>query len=174
MHWRASVMSLLHSSPHATACGSSSGSSRRAVCLSQTRCCCRTCRYTVGHCACLLDWYLWVVACGLQCVTVSSCVNSAVHQGDSPPSSLRADSGHMHCILQAQKEKRDDLMAEIELLKQQHAAIVSSSLSVSAAGSRGSSPLHTTAASPGRLKSPLKNSSSKAGSVKLLVASAHR
>lgn len=89
-------------------------------------------------------------------------------------SSACADVGHIHCVVQAQKEKRDDLMAEIELLKQQHAAIVSSSLSVSASGSRGSSPLHTAAASPGRLKSPLKNSSSKAGSVKLLVASAHR
>lgn len=73
---------------------------------------------------------------------------------------------------QAQREKRDDLMAEIELLKQQHAAVMSTtvSVSVSATGSRGASPLHTA----GRLKSPLKNSSSKAGSVKLLVASAHR
>jgi hypothetical protein len=76
---------------------------------------------------------------------------------------------------QVQKEKRDDIMAEIELLKQQHAAIVAAnpSLNVSASGSRAaSSPGQTAAASAGRLRSPLKSSSSKASSVKLLVASA--
>lgn len=67
-------------------------------------------------------------------------------------------------------------MAEIEVLKQQHAALTANMLpSVSASGSRGASPLQAaSAASPGRLRSPLKSSSSKAGSVKLLVASASR
>lgn len=69
-------------------------------------------------------------------------------------------------------------MAEIEILKQQHAALVSTmSPGASLAGSRGASPLQAaSAASPGRLRSPLKSSSSssKAGSVKLLVASATR
>jgi hypothetical protein len=80
--------------------------------------------------------------------------------------------------LQTQKEKRDDLMAEIELLNQKHAAAIASVPAlVSASGSRGTSPLHAAAATPGRPKSPLKHSSSgssKAGAVKLLVASSHR
>lgn len=84
------------------------------------------------------------------------------------------------CLLldqQVQKEKRDDLMAEIELLKQQHAAVVAAkpSLHVSASGSRAASSQGQAAASPGRLRSPLKSSTSssrKASTVKLLVASA--
>lgn len=77
---------------------------------------------------------------------------------------------------QVQKEKRDDLMAELEVLKQQHAAAVAECASTSG-GSRSGMPVAMHAAAviahpPGKLHSPSSRStSSKAGSIGLQVGS---